>query len=30
MRIVKKDKMDVKKFMEEIKTTRTNRSYTSL
>lgn len=30
MRIVKKEKVDVKKFMEEMKANRTNRSYTSL
>jgi hypothetical protein len=30
MKIVKKEKIDVKKFMEEIKANRTNRSFTSL
>lgn len=30
MRITKKEKVDVKKFMEEIKANRTNRSFTSL
>jgi hypothetical protein len=30
MKIIKKEKMDVKKFMEEMKANRTNRSYTSL
>jgi hypothetical protein len=30
MRIVKKERVDVKKFMEEMKANRTNRSYTSI
>jgi len=30
MRIMKKEKVDVKKFMEEIKANRTNRSFTSI